>query len=50
MRRLIWAGGIAFLLAMMVAVPEIAGIATWKFVLAAAGLGLFVLAGRSRGA
>ena len=32
--------------AALIAIPEIAGIATWKWVLAVIGLGLFVTLGR----
>ena len=39
---------VAVALAFFAAVPRIAGIETWKWLLAAVGLTLFVLAGQSR--
>ena len=45
--RTIAAGaGVAIVLAFTIAVPTIRGVSTWKYVLAAIGVLLFVLAGR----
>jgi hypothetical protein len=43
--NLLVAAAAAAILAAMVAVPEIAGVSTWKIVLAVIGLGLFVAGG-----
>jgi hypothetical protein len=40
--------GAAAVLAAMAAVPEIAGISTWKIVLGVVGLVLFVMGGRQK--
>jgi hypothetical protein len=47
MRKILLAGLTAVVVALMFAVPEVRGIATWKIVLAALGLALFVLAERA---
>jgi hypothetical protein len=39
---------IAGVMALLLAVPEIAGVATWKWVLGAIGLALFLAGGRRR--
>ena len=46
MRRIVVGTGTAVALAFSVAVPSMYGISTWKYVLAAIGLMLFVLAAR----
>jgi hypothetical protein len=40
--------GAAIVIAFVLVVPRIGTVATWKVVLAAAGLAVFVLAGRDR--
>jgi hypothetical protein len=40
---------IAVVLAFMIVVPEIRGVSTWKYVLAAFGLILIILGGRGEG-
>jgi hypothetical protein len=47
-KRVIPALLIAAALASLVAIPEIAGVATWKWVLGLVGLVLFIAAGRRR--
>jgi hypothetical protein len=47
-RNLILGASIAALLTVIAVVPTVAGISTWKWALAAVGLILFVLGGRSR--
>jgi uncharacterized membrane protein YeiH len=47
-RRLVVAAFIAVALAFFIAVPRIAGIEMWKWLLAAVGLTLFILAGHNR--
>jgi hypothetical protein len=47
-KRVVPALLIAAALALLVAVPEIAGVATWKWVLGLVGLVVFVAAGRRR--
>ena len=44
--RLAIAAGIAIVIAILFAVPHIAGIETWKWVLGAIGMAFIVLAGR----
>jgi len=44
--RLAIAAGIAVVIAILFAVPRIAGIETWKWVLGAIGMAFIVLAGR----
>jgi hypothetical protein len=46
-RRIWLAAAVAGIPALLLAAPEIGGVATWKVLLAAAGLALFVVAGRS---
>jgi hypothetical protein len=46
MRKILPAALIASALAVSFAVPQVAGIATWKLVLAAIGLVIFLAAGR----
>jgi hypothetical protein len=41
--------GIAIVIAVLLVVPRIGTVATWKVVLGAAGLAIFILAGRDRG-
>ena len=48
MRRLTVAALIAFAIFLFMAAPRIAGIETWKWLLAALGLTMFVLAGVAR--
>jgi hypothetical protein len=48
--RVVLAAGIAVVIAVTLAVPSIAGIATWKWVLGVLGLALIVLAGRGKSA
>jgi hypothetical protein len=47
-RRLAVAALVAFGIFLFMAVPRIAGIETWKWLLAAVGLTVFVLAGVAR--
>jgi hypothetical protein len=47
-RRIILGAAIAIVLAFTVAVPTIRGISTWKYLLAAIGVMLFLAAGRDR--
>ena len=44
--RLVLGLGAAIVIASMLAVPSIYGVSTWKYVLAAFGVLLFVMAGR----
>jgi len=46
LRNVVLAAAAASLVALLLAVPSIGGVSTWKYVLAAMGLALFVLAGR----
>jgi hypothetical protein len=46
--RMVGAILIAGVMAVLLAVPEIAGVATWKWVLGAIGLALFLAGGRRR--
>jgi hypothetical protein len=46
--KLAFAAGIAVLIAFVLAVPRVAGIETWKWVLGMIGLALIVLAGRQK--
>jgi uncharacterized membrane protein YeiH len=46
MRRLVVAALVAVAVAVFMAVPRIAGIETWKWLLAAVGLTLFILSGQ----
>jgi len=48
-RRILIGLGVAILLAAIGVTPTIAGVATWKFVLAAFGVALFILAERQTG-
>jgi hypothetical protein len=45
-RKVLLGGLVAVIVALPFAIPEIAGVATWKIVLAAIGLVLFAIAGR----
>jgi uncharacterized membrane protein YeiH len=47
-RRLAVAALVAFAIFLFMAVPRIAGVETWKWLLAAVGLTIFVLAGATR--
>lgn len=47
MRTIIIGALTAAALAFVVAVPSVGGISTWKYILGAIGLALFVLAGRN---
>lgn len=49
-RNLVFGGGTATLLALVMLVPSLGGVSTWKWALAAVGLVLFVFAGRGRAA
>jgi hypothetical protein len=46
--NLVSAAAAAGVVALLLAVPSIGGVSTWKYVLAAIGLALFVLAGRGK--
>jgi hypothetical protein len=45
-RNLVFGTALAALFAVVMLVPSIGGVSTWKWILAAGGLALFVLAGR----
>ena len=47
-RNFAGAGAVAIFLALSLVIPTVAGVASWKIVLGAAGLILFVTAGMSR--
>ena len=44
--KLLVASGIAIMIALLLAVPSIGGIETWKWILGAVGLALIIRAGR----
>jgi hypothetical protein len=48
-RNIVFGVGVAIVIALVLVVPRIGTVATWKVVLGAAGLALFILAGRDRG-
>jgi hypothetical protein len=47
-RNIVFGVGAAIVVAFVLVVPRIGTVATWKLVLAVAGLAVFVLAGRDR--
>jgi hypothetical protein len=47
-RNIVFGVGAAIVIAFVLVVPRIGTVATWKLVLAVAGLAVFVLAGRDR--
>jgi hypothetical protein len=46
MRNIVFGAGAAIVIAFVLVVPRIGTVATWKVVLGAAGLAVFILAGR----
>ena len=46
MRNISLGFGVAFLIALMMAIPQVGGISTWKIVLGAIGVVMVLLAGR----
>ena len=48
MRNIVFGVGMAIVIAFVLVVPRIGTVATWKVVLGAAGLAVFILAGLDR--
>jgi hypothetical protein len=48
LRNIVFGVGAAIVIAVALVVPRIGTVATWKVVLGAAGLAVFILAGRDR--
>jgi hypothetical protein len=49
LRNIVFGVGAAVVMAFVLIVPRIGRVATWKVALGAAGLAVFILAGRDRG-